>query len=222
MVRADARNPSGALPPRPARGRGSSNPRQRRAPRFARRRGRRGGEISPELQQHRRVGRSGLTPSGTQGRCRSAPPCAALPAIQRAVPRCPGRDRGHHAVLPPLRCGCPSGGRRWTPLPRASHRRPRRPGTAQSGRRGELKTAGFRNRDLRRLLFPTVPAADEPERRRRSAKLGRQLRLLRAHDLIKRIPRTHRYQLTQRGRLLTTALLATRDDNIESLLREAA
>jgi hypothetical protein len=88
--------------------------------------------------------------------------------------------------------------------------------------RGEFKTAGLRNRDLRRLLFPTVPAADERERRRLSAKLSRKLRLLRAHGLIKRIHRTHRYQLTQRGQLLTTALRATRDANIKSLLREAA
>jgi len=93
--------------------------------------------------------------------------------------------------------------------------------TAISGCRGEFKTAGFSNRDLRRLLFPTVLAAHERERRRLSAKLSRQLGLLRAHDLIKRIPRTHRFLLKQRGQFLTTALFATRDANIKSLLREA-
>jgi hypothetical protein len=86
--------------------------------------------------------------------------------------------------------------------------------------RGEFKTAGFRNRDLRRLLFPPVAAAHDSHRL--SAKLSRNLRLLRAHGLIKRISRTHRYQLTQRGQLLTTAFRATRDANIKSLLHEAA
>ena len=48
------------------------------------------------------------------------------------------------------------------------------------------------------------------------------LRLLRAHGLINKISRTHRYQVTERGRLLTAALRATRDANIQRLLRDAA
>jgi hypothetical protein len=88
--------------------------------------------------------------------------------------------------------------------------------------RGEFATAGFRNRDVRALLHPgdsTLPSADQ---RRISAKVGRQLRLLRAHGLVKKVPRTLRYMLTERGRLLTAALRATRDANIKQLLREAA
>ena len=88
--------------------------------------------------------------------------------------------------------------------------------------RGEFATAGFRNRDLRHLLYPTASSAAAPDQRRLSARISRKLRLLRAHRLIKKIPRTHRYQLTQRGRLLTAALCATRDANIKQLLREAA
>ena len=86
--------------------------------------------------------------------------------------------------------------------------------------RGEFVTAGFRNRDLRRLLYahPHTKADD----RRRSARLSRLLRLLRAHGVVRKIQKTHRYQLTDRGRLLTAALRATRDATIQQLLREAA
>jgi hypothetical protein len=65
--------------------------------------------------------------------------------------------------------------------------------------RGEFATAGFRNRELRLLLHPKAATAPIDEQRRLSAKIGRELRLLRAHGLIKKIPRTHRYQLTERG-----------------------
>jgi hypothetical protein len=86
--------------------------------------------------------------------------------------------------------------------------------------RGEFATSGFRNRDLRGLLHPPPPTkADE---RRLSAKVSRQLRLLRAHGIIRKMPKTHRYQLTERGRLLTAALRATRDASVKQLLRDAA
>jgi hypothetical protein len=86
--------------------------------------------------------------------------------------------------------------------------------------RGEFVTAGFRNRDLRRLLSaqPKTPA----DARRLSGRVSRLLRLLRAHGIIRKIQKTHRYQITERGRLLTAAVRATRDASIKQLLREAA
>jgi hypothetical protein len=82
--------------------------------------------------------------------------------------------------------------------------------------RGEFATAGFRNRDIRGLRYTTPKTkADE---RRLSGKVSRQLRLLRAHGIIRKIPKTHRYQVTERGRLLTAALRATRDASIKQLL----
>jgi hypothetical protein len=86
--------------------------------------------------------------------------------------------------------------------------------------RGEFATAGFRNRDLRRLLY--VPPENKAAERRLSGSVSRQLRLLRAHGIIRKVPKTHRYQLTERGRLLTAALRATRDASIKQLLRDAA
>jgi hypothetical protein len=86
--------------------------------------------------------------------------------------------------------------------------------------RGEFVTAGFRNRELRTSLYsPPKTAIDQ---RRLSGKVSRQLRLLRAHGVIRKVPHTHRYQLTKRGRLLTAALRATRDASIQQLLRDAA
>ena len=88
--------------------------------------------------------------------------------------------------------------------------------------RGEFATAGLRNREVRHLLHPASSTAPAPDQHRLAAKISRKLRILRAHGLIKKVPRTHRYQLTERGRLLTAALRATRDANIQKLLRQAA
>ena len=72
---------------------------------------------------------------------------------------------------------------------------------------GEFALQGFRNRDLRALLFAEVPV-DQREHTRPSAKVTRLIRLLRAHELAHKIPHTHRYQLTSHGRTAITALLA--------------
>jgi hypothetical protein len=88
--------------------------------------------------------------------------------------------------------------------------------------RGEFATAGFRNRDIRLLLHPSSRTASCDEQKRLSSKTSRMLRLLRAHGLIKKINKTHRYQLTDRGRLLTAAARAIRDANLKQLLHDAA
>jgi hypothetical protein len=87
--------------------------------------------------------------------------------------------------------------------------------------RGEFAPAGFRNRDIRGVLHRSPDTPDADGRRRLSAKISRQLRLLRAHGVIKKIPRTHRYRLTAKGLLLTAALQATRRANIKELVKAA-
>jgi hypothetical protein len=87
--------------------------------------------------------------------------------------------------------------------------------------RGEFVLTGFRNRDLRPLLFPTTDRSPA-SRRRTAARITRLLGLLRAHHLIKKIPKSHRYQLTARGRLIITALLAARNAELSALLKLAA
>ena len=86
--------------------------------------------------------------------------------------------------------------------------------------RGEFKINGFRNRDLRTLLFPTKTTA--PEQRRLSPAVTRKLALLRSHGLIKKLSGTHRYVLTDKGGTTITALLAARQANINQLTQIAA
>jgi hypothetical protein len=83
--------------------------------------------------------------------------------------------------------------------------------------RGEFTVNGFRNRDLRALLF----AADTTEVRRQSAAVTRKLRLLRAHRLIRKIAKSHRYQLSSKGREVITAILAARQANTAKLTQAA-
>jgi hypothetical protein len=86
--------------------------------------------------------------------------------------------------------------------------------------RGEFAVNGFRNRDVRRLLHGEDPKA-APDARRRSAATGRRLRILRAHGLIRRVPRTHRYMMTDKGRVAATALLAARNADAATLSQAA-
>jgi len=86
--------------------------------------------------------------------------------------------------------------------------------------RGEFLLDGFRNRELRSLLY-AAPAASSKEERRRSAAVTRQLRLLRAHHLIQKVPKTHRYQVTQFGRIALAALLAARQADTATLAQAA-
>jgi hypothetical protein len=87
--------------------------------------------------------------------------------------------------------------------------------------RGEFATAGFRNRDLRCLLHPNKRLATVEELRRISARISRQLRLLRAHGIICKIPKSYRYSLTARGQLLTAALHAARNATLKQLTAKA-
>jgi hypothetical protein len=87
--------------------------------------------------------------------------------------------------------------------------------------RGEFVLTGFRNRDLRALLFAEAAAASPEEAKRQAAKVTRLLGLLRAHGVITKIPKTHRYQVSPQGRSKVTALLAARQANTEKLLKAA-
>jgi len=86
--------------------------------------------------------------------------------------------------------------------------------------RGEFATNGMRNRDLQRLLHPVCSTREV--RRKVSAKIGRRLRLLRAHGLIRKVQKSHRYTMTEKGHLLAAALFAARDATTKQLLRDAA
>jgi hypothetical protein len=86
--------------------------------------------------------------------------------------------------------------------------------------RGEFLFNGFRNRDLRGLLFPK--ATDDPtEMRRQAAAVTRKLRLLRAHGVIQKVAKTTRYLVSEYGRTVITALAAAQLANVKQLAAAA-
>ena len=81
---------------------------------------------------------------------------------------------------------------------------------------GDFLIHGFRNRDLQRLLYATE-AASPVDRRRRSSAMSRKLRLLRAHGLIQKVSRTHRYHVTEAGRAILVAVLTAARTSVNQL-----
>src|ERR1051326_4257284 len=73
---------------------------------------------------------------------------------------------------------------------------------------GDFTINGFRNRDLQRLLYGD-PASSMTEAKKRSAAISRKLRLLRAHGLIQKVSRTHRYHIADSARAIIIAVITT-------------
>jgi hypothetical protein len=115
-------------------------------------------------------------------------------------------------MLSPLCCPVTQGGLRYRAL------QPFGKDTAllAAVARGEWTIAGLRNRDLQTLLYTGQPR-DQKAARRRSAAIGRKLRLLRIHGLLRKLPHTHRYLVTDSGRAVLTALLAAQHANTQTL-----
>ena len=91
----------------------------------------------------------------------------------------------------------------------------------QAVNRGELTLNGFRNSDLQRLFY-AQPASDPVERRQRSARVDRKLRLLRAHGLIRKVAGAHRYHVAPYGRKAISAILAAQHATLNQLIPKAA
>lgn len=82
--------------------------------------------------------------------------------------------------------------------------------------KGEFLLHGLRNRDLQAVFFPDA-TEDPREKRRRSAQISRKIRMLRAHGLLHKLPNTHRYVVSEKGRRAITALIAVRQTDINKL-----
>jgi hypothetical protein len=80
---------------------------------------------------------------------------------------------------------------------------------------------GFCNKDLRALLAEDERYLGKTEKQR-SGITTRSIRLLRDHGVIRRLPKSRRYQLTSRGRQLVTALQAALAASTEELMAIAA
>ena len=86
--------------------------------------------------------------------------------------------------------------------------------------RGEWSVNGFVNGDIRAILFGSD--GDKQTARRRSGQVSRCLGLLRAHGLIRRMGRSRRWLLTEKGRQVTTLLAAVQHASASSLMKQAA
>lgn len=79
---------------------------------------------------------------------------------------------------------------------------------------------GLRNRDLQAALREVLPAG--LTQKQLSGRVGRTLRLLRAHGLLAKISRTQRYRVTPKARQIATAVLAAAAASTPQLTRLAA
>lgn len=86
--------------------------------------------------------------------------------------------------------------------------------------RGEFNINGFRNRDILQLLFPGDH--DPLVKRRLSARVTHRLRMLRAHGIVRRVPRTLRYVLTEKGREIVSAIIHVQHLPITKIVELAA
>lgn len=86
--------------------------------------------------------------------------------------------------------------------------------------RGEFALGGLRNRDVRDLLYPQLPAGVTA--RQLASRVSRQPGLLRAHGLIARLGKSRRYKVTRKGRTIITAFLAAAHADTAQLTKLAA
>ena len=86
--------------------------------------------------------------------------------------------------------------------------------------RGEWALKGFRNRDVRALLFGQTN--DKKQQRSQATKISRRLALLQAHGLIAKVSHTYRWQVSKKGHRVLTALLAARQADTDKLISLAA
>jgi hypothetical protein len=86
--------------------------------------------------------------------------------------------------------------------------------------RPEYLAAGFRNRDLAEVLYPT--AISSGGRKRAAGRISYRLRLLRAHGLVAKLARTRRYRITRKGQQIATAAAVSQRVTMQQLTRAAA
>lgn len=85
----------------------------------------------------------------------------------------------------------------------------------------EYAMSGITNKALQQSLG-SLPWANEKTGKHLSARISRNLRLLRDHGLIRKMPNQRKYQLTEKGRKLTSALTVMLAASTEQLLEKAA
>lgn len=88
--------------------------------------------------------------------------------------------------------------------------------------KGEWAINGFRNKNLCKWIEPKAECMGVDERKRLAAKATRLIGMLRAHGLIRKVPKENRYVLTQKGQTPAGSLLAASSIEIKQLTGIAA
>lgn len=89
-------------------------------------------------------------------------------------------------------------------------------------KKGDWDLNGFANRDLDMFLNNGRAAKDAVDKKHRSAKASRLIRLLRAHGLVKKVKNKNRYMVTEYGHKLGTAIALAENVSIKKLGEKAA
>jgi hypothetical protein len=88
--------------------------------------------------------------------------------------------------------------------------------------RGEHTVRGFRNSEIRTLLWPQLSTEDSKQDRRASARMSRLLKRLHLHGLIAKIPRSRRWRVTQAGYAVFALSIHLRDEYFPKGLMQTA
>jgi hypothetical protein len=118
-----------------------------------------------------------------------------------------------HRTLDPVSKPCISEGRRYRAL------RPISPEDSQKLlllQNGRFAIDGVRNRDLQSKWPDPIP--NDPEGKRTAGRITRWLRLVTAHGLLSKIPRTQCYRLTLNGQAVITAAIRLRNADLQKLV----
>lgn len=88
--------------------------------------------------------------------------------------------------------------------------------------KGEHALNGFRNKDLRGFLYPESKTVCRDRQKTDSGRATRLIRLLRAHGLIRKVPKANRYRVTEEGQRFSCAVLTASDLAVKELTERAA
>ena len=88
--------------------------------------------------------------------------------------------------------------------------------------KGEHAISGFRNKDLRKWLYPESSKSAKEEQKRYSGRTTRRIKLLRMHGLVKKVAKENRYMLTAKGQKFAGALMSASVIDIKGLTNIAA
>jgi hypothetical protein len=86
---------------------------------------------------------------------------------------------------------------------------------------GEFCINGFRNRDILEILNPGI-FSDPKEKRRAASRITRKIRILRAHGIIRKVSKSHKYVFTKKGNKIIAAILSYQECTLNNLFKDVA